>query len=450
MDISNILGNTGVALEARAYQAFGAAVNSATTGALSNLGLGQRAPSNQPVNEFAARSNLPDTDILYQYENTLSTTNYAQAFASGVGGFDPKLKFMFKVSFEFDQDVVATAEKSGYKPHLQHILQRDLGFLVKEVEMPKFKFDYQEFNYYNFRTKILKKVEHDPLSFRMYDDVDNRALAFINIYLKLLAPVHRTPWSTGSNLEDQGFNFNPLDMNSSAQRDVLGSSGNRKNILTKMRVEHFYLRRNDGGSDAATAIRLNTFEFINPRLTSFDLPELNYEDGGDASIISCSFDYDALHIVTGQFAADHAEDLRDTALPGSDILSTMLDGGSNMSRRHLAATRSAGGALKDDGLIGELSDIAGRQLGRGIQEEVANALYRSGMGSIAGGALSGVISSVSGTLGTNASKTLAQAGRSIPVGINLPRQQQIIDSAIGGQFLGKVVSKVNPFSNGGG
>lgn len=449
MDISGILGNVGVALEARAYEALGAAVESTTRGALS--GLGGRAPINQPINEFAERQPIPASDELYRFANTLSTTNYAQAFGSGIGGYDPKLKFLFKVSFEFDNDVAQAAERGKYGPNLQQDFQRELGFIVKQIDLPKFKFDYQEFNYYNFRTKMLKRVEHEALSFKMYDDINNRGLNFINTYLKLVAPVHRTPWSTGANLEDEGFNFNPGDMHSSAQRDVLGLSGNRKNILTKMKIEHFYLRRNNAGDgpDAAVAIRLNTFEFINPRLVSFDLPDLDYEDSNEAQQISCSFDYDALHMIVGQYAVDKAQELQETGLPGSDILSTALAGGSNGSRTPFPVTRSAGGAYDDRGVVGDLTDIAGRQLGRGIQEGVANALYRSGMGDIAGGALANTISTISGVLGTNASRSLQRLGRGVPPGLSISTPSVVSDSAIGGQIISQIISNEIPGEGGG-
>lgn len=432
MDISNILSNTGVALEAQAFETFGAAINNQTQGALNGIFGPNRADS--------SIFNIPSSDnrvvafdeVRTSYQGIYDTTNYAQAMASGRGGFDPKSGFLFKVSFEFNNDVAEMA--ASFSPDIQGIVQRNLTFLVKSIEMPRFKFDYAEFNYYNFRTKMLRRVEHEELSFKMYDDVANNGLHFINAYLQLIAPVHRRGWDAGANLEDNGFNFSPNDFSNSAQRDVLGSGGMQKNILRKMTVEHFYLYRGDGMSPAQEAIKLNTFEFVNPRLTAFQLPDLSYDAGGEPQEISCTIDFDALHMIVGKQNGIDAVDQNATGfMEMNDILATS---GTGLTSRGYGPRNIGGGANATSPFV----DIIANQGGRLVQSAVTNALYRSGMGGIAGGALANTISTIGGTLGTNAARTLALGGRSIAAGISIPNTPQVIDSAIGGQYLGQSIS----------
>jgi hypothetical protein len=443
MDISGILRNTGVALEAQAYQTFGAAVNNQAQGILSGV---FNSGSIGGINNANGGDNrIVDFDqVTTDYNGIWSTVNYAQALASGVGGFDPKNGFLFKVSFEFDTEVAKIANQLG--PNVLNVLNRNLSFLVKSIEMPKFKFDYTEFNYYNFRTKMLRRVQHEPLSFKMYDDVANNALSFINTYLQLLAPIHRQEYTAGSDLENNGFAFSrDLSQFDTSQRGVLGELGSQKNVLRSMKIEQYYLDRSDGTlakTAIRRAIRANVFTFTNPRLDSFELPDHDYDATSEPQQISCTFDYDALHIKTGLYV-DEMEQDGDGFMEMNDILGDR-DGSLVIGPNQRGPVSLGGGG---GGAMSPFLGIIANQGGRLVQTAVTNALYRNGMGGIAGGALANAISTIGGTLGTNASRTLALAGRGVSVGIVAPNRPPIADNAIGGNFLGRTVSS---FIGGGG
>lgn len=90
------------------------------------------------------------------------------AHASGLyldGGLakTPKLGFMYFVSFTLNEGAVLDSQ--WYDRY-----QRDLGFLVKKVELPKFKITTETLNQYNRKTNIQTKVSYDPVTFEFHDD----------------------------------------------------------------------------------------------------------------------------------------------------------------------------------------------------------------------------------------------------------------------------------------
>lgn len=426
MDISKFLKNTGVQLDPQSLNTFGANTTEFGPGAESQQSF--RDPS-FPDGQTRTAAEVNDNTGIYD------TTNYAQSLASGLGGFDPKMGFLFKVSFEFDTEVAKIANQLG--PNVQSVLNRNLTFLINSITMPKFKFNYQEFNYYNFRTKMLSKTEHEPLSFKMYDDTANNALAFINVYLQLTAPIHRTEWSTGADLENNGFAFSKnLSDADSGQRAVFGEMGNQKNILRSLKIEQYYLDRSRttaSGQAIRNAIRVNIFTFTNPKMESFDLPDQSYDASGEAQQIMCTFDYDALHIKTDQELASIEND-GSGYMEMTDILADRGNVGLSATQR--GPSNSAGGG----GIEGSYA-VDPNSRSRTIQPNEQNGLFRYGMGSIAGGNSAFNSAQIGGILGTNAARTL-ELGRN-GIGSVLPRiSPRTSDNAIGGTFIGRTVSRL--------
>ena len=421
MDISGLLKNTGVALEAQAYRAFGAAVNDKVGGLLSGV-LGSKS-----VGKI-----LQDVNPVVQGPTTrgvFDTNNYAAQIALGSHGFDPKSKFLFRVTIQFDPKAAEQASSLGVDAN--SLLRRNLSFIIKSIDMPKYEFEYEEFNYYNFRTKILKRIKHTPLNFKMYDDVANTAIKFLRVYLEILQPVTRRTWDTGTSLEGNGFAFDPAMRGiDTSHRAAIGINGDAKNILSAIVIDQFYLDRSFRNGPANRAIRVNTFTFTNPRLDSFDIDDHDFENGSDPHLVSCTFDYDTLNIVEGKYAED--EDA--SAYEELDI---NVGGGSSGGLRAYGRgpELAAGGGGNS---LSPFTSIIANQGGRMVQTAITNALYKSGMGKVAGGALSGAISNIAGALGTSAARTLSIAGKGIASGIFAPKAPPVSDGTSGGRVTGRV------------
>ena len=354
--------------------------------------------------------------------------------ATGVGGRDPKIKFLFKVRFVINPDVRATIALLPDGQGIADKLDRNLTYIIKSIDMPKYKFNYEQFNYYNFRTKTLKKIEHEPLNFVFYDDIANSALDFVNTYIQLLSPIHRHAWTTGSDLENLGIQprFEDQVTPTSAQRSVLGANGNAKHILDEIVIEQIYLDRSPtGAGNPQEAIKTNTFVFKNPRLESFDIDANDYEEGAAPHMINCTFDFDALHIIT-----DDTVELNDSngLMEANDILSA----GSNMPR-YSRTTQTTAGAGAGGAMLGSMMTDQARPL------QAINNILSRGAGLSAGGA-AGLLPNA-GSLLTNLANRSPLANV-VPPGIARNVQtirSAISDRSIGGVVTGQIRSKLGGF-----
>lgn len=419
-DISGIVGQTGVALEAQAYSQFGAAVQNQVGAGLA--GIFPSTATGAPSSAFQNVAGVPgpqSADMEIRAAASVKTvgawdsTHYAADIADGAGGYDPKNKFLFKVQFRFYPEVQQMANSISGGGDITE-LTRSLTFVIKQIDLPKYTLDYEEVNMYNFRTKVLKQIKHEELGFTMYDDTSNRALNFVNIYMMLLMPITRMDRSqiSAQGLEDHGFafarNYKGLD---TSMRTALGSN---RDILKSMTITQYYLRRSATGTLNASYSG-NNFIFINPRLVSFDIQDQDHEKGSEATTVQAKFDYDALHIDTSV----NAENIEMVNLDTSDLLSGVT-----------AANAAAGrGSQNLQGKVhNPFVDIIANQGQRMVSQTIGNLLSKS-LGTVAGGALSGAISTVSGTLGTAASKTLASLGTGIAGGISLPKLPFVNDNS---------------------
>lgn len=174
-------------------------------------------------------------------------------YADDLNAHHPKLKFLFKVNF------------SGF-------CGREFYYYVLRADKPRVKFVHQDVNYYNFKTRVLTGVTYDPLTLTFFDEIGNDLYDFFKQYLALQS-------GTGSGYYgiEQGFG-----QASSSKPYSGGYSLDKARII----IEQIFI---DHG------IQSNRFEFINPRIESFDFDELSMEEGSMGSHATITFSYDAIN-----------------------------------------------------------------------------------------------------------------------------------------------------------
>jgi hypothetical protein len=407
-NISGLLGGVGVSLESEAYKQFGAAVEGQVGSKLASI-FGKGGPAAQ--SDAALAGGTSQTRVW-------DPTPYASAMTNFQSGYDPKTKFLFKVRFKFHPMAAKVASDLGVDVDG---LSRDISFVIKQIDLPKVEFEYQDINMYNFKTKVLTGIKHQSLNFILYDDVSNHAMAMIKAYLEILSPIARNRQDGSSRLEDHGFAFN-RDINGldTASRGALPSTdegGNRKEILSELIVEQFYVNMSIKGSDKLNDIvKLNNFVFVNPRITSFDLSDQDHE-ASDAGTISLTFEHDALHIELTKSA--NQSDI--TQFSGGDMLANEQQGPTQVFR----SQGGTGGSSTNPFLT-----ILANQGKRAAQTLISGQLNKA-LGGIGGGALGGAIYNVSGALGNAAGNTLMNAGQRVSQGMALPSVSLVKDNAGG-------------------
>lgn len=391
MDISKTLKASGIKLESTAFNLFGAEVRDKLSTLLPSPTLGLRSNA---------------TNVSAPPPRAWDSNTYASNIASGAGRLDPKTKFLFKVMFEFNQDVRAQMINIGVSPDA---LSRNLSFTIKAIDLPKVDFEYEEVNMYNFHTQVLKRVKNTQMTMEFYDDSGNNALSLMNAYMKMLMPSSRRVFSTGTKLEDYGFAFDAgyqgID---TAARGML--PGSAKDIITFMKIEQFYVERGQGqvqsvGEIADHLVRMNTFTFTNPRITRLDTGSLDHESGANPNMITAQMEFDALNItVRGRGAESQVPQH-----PQSDILF-------GVPKQASTSPPQDGGNIDPFSLVNNRRDI----------DNTLSAINKA-QNSFGNKLLGAVQSEVKSLAGTAAQKTLNSIYKKIPPSIARPAAPILLD-----------------------
>jgi hypothetical protein len=372
----------------------------------------------------------PSQDAELNDVNTVGTwseTWYAAALARA-GKNMPRLKFLFKVTFELESDALQyLTQIAGFSAS---DIQRDLTFTIRSIDKPKFDFEYEEVNMYNFRTKVLKKITHRDINMSFFDDTGNSALAFLEMYRRALQPMARMRMTTNrQSLDQDGFAFvNGNETIDTAYRGVMPSPGLGRpapfNPLARIIIHQIYM---DFGNDSPTnpqqRVKSNNFVFTNPRIMSYDMEDMDYEQGGSLHLYTLNFDFDTLYV-----DMEHAL-LRtgDTGLtpqhPSGDIM--------------LGATPGGSGEISTAGERNPFLDVIARQGGRAVQETVSGVLNKKFGNTVAGKALGGAFYQLGGILGTATGRTLGGLGTT-PAAAPTSSPPPVNDNSAGGSVTAQV------------
>ena len=286
MDVSDFISGQGVQLQQKAFQAFGAQVDEymrdsglglaagSITNSIMNGGSGFTGALRQAGQNVVGEAiNSATSGVFGVISQGTDNTTGAPNYASDTLIYAPKQKFIFKVMFSFND------------PYNQRIGQ-EFTYGVKMVDRPKINFEYEDVNMYNFKTKVLRAIRHEPLSMTSYDDIQNKVMDFFEAYRQAYSPISRGGVDPVM-YEDSGMSFVPPGaFGSSASLGPL-ENGNI-NVLRSLSITQVY----------ANGQRANVFQFVNPRIESFDFDTVDHEDS-QGNMITCQFSYDALLMLDG-------------------------------------------------------------------------------------------------------------------------------------------------------
>lgn len=281
-------------------------------------------------------------------------------YASDLIPSAPKYKFLFKVQFGFSDGHCA----------------RDFYYYVRSIDKPKISFVYEDVNYYNYRTKVLTKTTHDPLSMSFYDDQTNTVFSFFQLYRSIVSPI-----ANHSNViaaEQRGMYNGP---------DSTASSSSGPGVLSFIKLQQLY------GNGTAS----NIYTFINPRIENFDFDGVDHEDSQFNSV-TVQFNYDNLFLETVQLGTIYDWGMTDLLKGGG---SGGVSGGTSTglgSQQQMSLFGSSGSQFGGSSMNGVKSfNCAGGQGPFNIKKMIAGAV---------GGALSQAASSVSYTINTQVNNTI--------------------------------------------
>lgn len=208
-------------------------------------GLGNIALPTAKLSKYLA----PITEMRLGLGGKFEPVNYA----TDLNARHPKFKFLFKVLFK------------GFAA-------QDFYYFVHRVDRPKIKLNHVDVNYYNFRSRVLTSVTYEPLQMTFLDEIGNSVNAFFTSYMSA-----RSGTANGNFGIERGFG------DSTSSKPYLNGYSAGQQII----IEQIF----GNGSWS------NRFMFMNPRIESFDLDDLNMEDNA-CSMAGISFSYDAIEMET--------------------------------------------------------------------------------------------------------------------------------------------------------
>jgi hypothetical protein len=417
--VNGLLSDAQIALEKAGTDAFGTVLEDFVRGPRSNPG----------------RPDDSQSDNTNRNDGSWYATSYAAALSGGTS-YRPKLKFLFKVEFIFTE-----AAKNAFPDVFSGAKANEFEFMIKSVDRPKVDFEYEEdVNMYNFRTKALKKIRHRDLTVTFMDDIGNRVFTFFRTLMMIHQPISRRqtvrdltldkPISNSVGLgSGMQFSQNGQSFHDNAHRGVVNSQFG--NSIEAIRVKQIFV---DPQAGVETAVKMVSFDFMNPRIMSFDFDELSHE-ANDVSALTMVFDYDWMEMVNigalGTASTPFFSTQGNIAVPG------VHGAPSDIHPFSVSGAPSSNGSGGGNALLGQLSGILGKGsaqltsdiIGKSIRSVAGNGRFATAISGVATSTFSGPIS---GIIGGASRDILSGAISSASNSIARARGATIIDSSTTG------------------
>lgn len=289
-------------------------------------------------------------------------------YAADLNGHHPKFKFLFKVKFE------------GFPGG------ESFEYFVHKCDKPKIKFNHQDVNYYNFRTRVLTSVTYDPLQISFLDEIGDSVFNFFKNYM---ASVSGT--GQGNYGIDKGWG--------SASSTIPYANGYSMKNHQRIIIEQIFIDLKKGYGP-----RSNRFTFINPRIETFDFDELSHEDSTGGSMANMTFTYDAIHSETqsketlyswGYTDLFHGGGTSGPANAGATDSADMFNGGEPAIKQPSESIYSM--LQKGSDILGNIPNALGGLMGGGASSRgiAASPLAPSSTGDILSQQTQGTLSTIS-------------------------------------------------------
>lgn len=185
-------------------------------------------------------------------------------------------------------------------------LSTNIAFLVKNSARPSVTYEYEDLNYYNYRTKGIRKATFNPVTMNFIDDQLNSMAQFYAFYTSAMSPIvnmgkdpklatgiRQNYGQAGMDFADYGAKqastkgeantFPAYAASVGALRPASASSSNNTHqIIDRITIYQF-------GKNANT---LTAFHMFSPRITNLNPSEVTHADSGEGQMLSMDLDYD--------------------------------------------------------------------------------------------------------------------------------------------------------------
>lgn len=236
-------------------------------------------------------------------------THASKIFLTNSQQYAPKLKFLFHVYFDINQDALSS--------------NSNFGLDVKSIKLPSFNFATHELNQYNRKRIVQTKIKYDPIDIHFHDDNSNMISSMwysyytyyykdannVNIKLGKNAPPP-TYYSTDAAGQTKAINFNTKTtyQNSISGDDTWGYIGETSSPnpeANPSKVPFF---------KSITVFGFNQHNFIaytlvNPIITRFSHDTYDYSQPGGTMENVMTLDYETVSYHQGNIDGNKPGDI---------------------------------------------------------------------------------------------------------------------------------------------
>jgi hypothetical protein len=240
--------------------------------------------------------------------NTGEVGSKLKTVADDFAGADaPKYKFNYTVSLTYRntlQDAITNVGGNVSSSSGSDLMEA-VEFALKTASRPNPTVNYQDINFYNYRTKVGTKVDYGTMTIVFYDDNKNRAHNIYEAYLKSLSPI--------ANVVDQYIGFAGQAI---APQTGLGdmssigalANGDEAGLISSIVLTHhlpidYSQYRNSANNNTESAFTqvsqlkapIVQYQYMNPKIVNMTLDDLDMS-ANDVTTVTLTFSYDSVAI----------------------------------------------------------------------------------------------------------------------------------------------------------
>lgn len=316
----------------------------------------------------------------------------------------PRFKFLFHVSFTLNYE-----EIPGLKSAMGIDDVKNLSYVVKTADLPKFTVNTETMNQYNRKRVVQTKVNYDPITISFHDDygdnVRNMWYNYFSYYYKDPTQQYLAANNTNGSIgpaanRSAGFGYNARDIYADKRTGgvndwgFIGESFSDGPVKADSGKPPFFRDIRIFGMDQH---KYAEYILINPIITNWTHDQYNYAEGGGTMQNTMTLAYETVKYYSGAIGNSRP----DTNVPGFADPSHYDTVTSPISRPGSTASIMGQGGLLDTG-AGILEDLqSGSLLGVLGAAQKAGTAYNT----FKGKNLSSIAKSEATSLGTQAIQT---------------------------------------------
>jgi hypothetical protein len=293
-------------------------------------------------------------------------THASKTFVAGNYALAPRYKFLFHVYFNINT-VEIPILASVFPPDKQ----KNIGLMVKSVQLPTFQIQADTLNQYNRKRVVQKKIDYQPAQIMLHDDGNDliRTLWY-NYFSYYYKDPAQTYWSSsnsgaasgGANSVSQRYNYNARDIY--ADQRTVNDWGYVGESMSDGAVA-------DGGKPPffkdITIYGFNQHKYaaytmINPLITEWNHDTYDYSQGGEMMTNQMTIRYETVKYYSGSIGANTRPDPNVAAFadPATyDTTPSAISAGSGASILGPGGLVDSIGTIVDDLQSGSIQGIIG-------------------------------------------------------------------------------------------